>query len=58
MTINFGHNPGPYKDITYQLNWMLDPIAKPCSTVENLNDFKEARQLINKIKQDVRNANK
>lgn len=58
MKFDFNASPKQYASITYKLNWMTDTLAKPYPNVENFNEFKEARQLIKKIKQDIRNANK
>ncbi len=39
-----------YNNINYSIKWNLDPIAKVKNNVENLNDFREARQIIRNIK--------
>lgn len=39
-----------YNNINYRIKWNLDPIAKVKNNVENLNDFREARQIIRNIK--------
>jgi hypothetical protein len=56
MKFDYGTTPSGYKSITYNINWMLDTLATPKSNVENFNDFKEARQVINKVKSKIRNA--
>lgn len=58
MDFDFSASPKQYASITYKINWMLDPLAKTVSNVENLNDFREARKIINQIKQQIRNENK
>lgn len=39
-----------YNNVNYRIKWNLDPIAKEKTNVENLNDFREARQIIKNIK--------
>lgn len=56
MAINYGATPQNYSSIKYRINWSLDVNPKPISKVENLNDFKEARQIINTIKQNIKNG--
>lgn len=58
MEFDFSASPKQYASITYKINWMLDPLATSFPKVENLNDFREARKVINKIKQQIRNEYK
>jgi len=44
-----------YSNITYKIKWNLDTTAKIKNNVESLNDFREARTLINKIKRRLPN---
>lgn len=57
MKFDYGRSQPGYESITYKINWSMDTLATPTGKVENLNDFKEARQLINKIKFNIKNAN-
>lgn len=54
MKFDYGATPKGYQSITYKINWALDTFATPKTNVENLNDFREARQVINKIKQQIK----
>jgi hypothetical protein len=43
-----------YSKITYKINFATDLNAKPKTNVENLNDYREARMVINSIKNKLR----
>lgn len=57
MKFDYGKSQPGYESITYKINWSMDTLTTPTRKVENLNDFKEARQVINKIKFNIKNAN-
>lgn len=48
--MNFNNTYSGYKSITYRINFATDFYAKTTTSKENLNDCKEARAVINQIK--------
>lgn len=56
MKFDFGSAPKQYASITYKINWAMDNFVTKNNNVENLNDFRDARNVINKIKQKIKNA--
>lgn len=57
MKFDYGMTPSGYQSVTYKINWAMDTLATPKLKVEDLNDYRDARQLINKIKTKIKNAN-
>lgn len=55
MNINYDLNPKS-TDTQYQIRWNVGIYATPKTNVENMNDFREAKHIINKIKTKIKNS--
>lgn len=55
MKIDYEMNK-PNPNLSYTIQWNIDPLVGVKSNVENFNDFKEAQQIIDQIKARIKNS--